>query len=126
MEPEIFAGAVVGCVRGQTGPRRAGRTVPRDAAAVHVAGRVLCLVQGLSDDAGEARGAHAQRAVVLGNVGTASDAGALEAALADEEPLVRSHAAWALGELGAATSVAALESRTHGSAGALSRGSATK
>ena len=65
-------------------------------------------------------------AVVLGDVGTASDAGALEAALADEEPLVRSHAAWALGELGAATSVAALESRTHGSAGALSRGSATK
>ena len=50
-------------------------------------------------------------AVVLGNVGTASDVGTLEAALSDEEPLVRSHAAWALARLGAAASAAALESR---------------
>jgi epoxyqueuosine reductase len=50
-------------------------------------------------------------AVVLGNVGTSSDAGTLEAAMSDEEPLVRSHAAWALGELGTAGSAAVLESR---------------
>ena len=35
----------------------------------------------------------------------------LAAALGDEEPLVRSHAAWALGRLGGAVSAAALEAR---------------
>jgi epoxyqueuosine reductase len=37
--------------------------------------------------------------VVLGNVGTADEIGALERALEDEEPLVREHAAWALRRL---------------------------
>ena len=50
-------------------------------------------------------------AVALGNSGDPAAIPALSAALDDEEPLVRSHAAWALGELGAAASTAALESR---------------
>ena len=40
-------------------------------------------------------------AVALGNVGTADDVPALAAALEDREPLIRGHAAWALGRLGA-------------------------
>ena len=39
-------------------------------------------------------------AVVLGNAGSGSDVPALEKALADLEPLVRGHAAWALGQIG--------------------------
>ena len=39
-------------------------------------------------------------AVVLGNAGTAADVGVLTRALDDEEPLVRGHAAWALGGIG--------------------------
>lgn len=46
--------------------------------------------------------------VALGNSGDASAIPALEKALAHEEPLVRGHAAWALGRLGARAS---LESR---------------
>jgi epoxyqueuosine reductase len=38
-------------------------------------------------------------AVVLGNVGTADDVDVLTRALADEAPLVREHAAWALRRL---------------------------
>jgi epoxyqueuosine reductase len=38
-------------------------------------------------------------AVVLGNVGTVEDVPVLEQALDDPEPLVREHAAWALGRL---------------------------
>lgn len=38
-------------------------------------------------------------AVALGNVGTAAAAGPLVAALGDEHPVVRGHAAWALGRL---------------------------
>ena len=38
-------------------------------------------------------------AVVLGNVGTVADVPVLEQALDDPEPLVREHAAWALGRL---------------------------
>jgi epoxyqueuosine reductase len=39
-------------------------------------------------------------AVVLGNLGDPAAAGALTAALRDPEPVVRGHAAWALGRLG--------------------------
>ncbi len=42
------------------------------------------------------RGLKRNAAVVLGNVGTVEDVGVLRQALADPEPLVREHAAWAL------------------------------
>jgi epoxyqueuosine reductase len=45
------------------------------------------------------RGLKRNAAVVLGNVGTPDDAGALTRALDDDEPLVREHAAWALRRL---------------------------
>jgi epoxyqueuosine reductase len=48
-------------------------------------------------------------AVALGNSGNPAALPALTAALADPEPLVRGHAAWALGRLGAARARAALE-----------------
>jgi epoxyqueuosine reductase len=47
------------------------------------------------------RGLARNAAVVLGNVGTVEDIPVLEAALAHDEPLVREHAAWALGRIGA-------------------------
>ena len=42
------------------------------------------------------RGLKRNAAVVLGNVGTTEDADVLTAALDDEEPMIREHAAWAL------------------------------
>ncbi|MGZ8378199.1 MAG: HEAT repeat domain-containing protein [Gemmatirosa sp.] len=45
------------------------------------------------------RGLKRNAAVVLGNVGTRDDVDVLTRALADDEPLVREHAAWALGRL---------------------------
>jgi epoxyqueuosine reductase QueG len=45
------------------------------------------------------RGLKRNAAVVLGNVGTAEDAEVLTRALADPEPLVREHAAWALARI---------------------------
>ena len=45
------------------------------------------------------RGLRRNAAVVLGNVGDARDVEVLGQALADEEPLVREHAAWALERL---------------------------
>lgn len=45
------------------------------------------------------RGLARSAAVALGNVGTAEDAPALEAALSHDETLVREHAAWALAQL---------------------------
>ncbi len=45
------------------------------------------------------RGLARNAAVALGNVGTAEDVPALEAALQHDEPLVREHAAWALERL---------------------------
>ncbi len=50
-------------------------------------------------------------AVALGNWGAAAAAPSLIAALADAEPLVRSHAAWALGKVGTATARTALNER---------------
>lgn len=52
------------------------------------------------------RGLKRNAAVVLGNIGSSDDVPALVAALSVAEPLVREHAAWALGRIG---SVAALE-----------------
>jgi len=46
------------------------------------------------------RGLKRNAAVVLGNVGTCEDLDVLNHALEDDEPLVREHAAWALGRLG--------------------------
>ena len=45
------------------------------------------------------RGLARNAAVALGNVGTVDDVPALDAALAHDEPLVREHAAWALGRI---------------------------
>ena len=45
------------------------------------------------------RGLKRNAAVVLGNVGAADDVEVLERALADEDPLVREHAAWAFERL---------------------------
>jgi epoxyqueuosine reductase len=47
------------------------------------------------------RGLKRNAAVVLGNVGTLDDVDVLTHALGDEDPLVREHAAWALGVLDA-------------------------
>ena len=46
--------------------------------------------------------------VALGNSGDLSVVPALVRALGDTEPLVRGHAAWALGRLGGETAIAAL------------------
>jgi epoxyqueuosine reductase len=48
----------------------------------------------------ELRGLKRNAAVVLGNGGTAEDVDVLTRALNAPEPLVREHAAWALGRLG--------------------------
>jgi epoxyqueuosine reductase len=45
------------------------------------------------------RGLKRNAAVVLGNVGTEEDGDVLTRAHDDEEPLLREHAAWALGRL---------------------------
>ena len=47
------------------------------------------------------RGLKRNAVVVLGNVGTVEDVPELQQALADPEPLVREHVAWALARLGA-------------------------
>jgi hypothetical protein len=61
------------------------------------------------------RGLERNSAVVLGNVGAPEDVPAPVAALSDDELLVRSHAAWALGRLGSPVAVAALRDRLEGS-----------
>ena len=57
------------------------------------------------------RGLRRNAAVVLGNLGSADDVPALAAALSDPEPLVRSHAAWALGTVGSSEAIASLRAR---------------
>jgi epoxyqueuosine reductase len=58
------------------------------------------------------RGLLRNAAVVLGNTGNRDAVAVLARSLVDEmEPLVRSHAAWALGQLGGANARAALEHR---------------
>lgn len=54
------------------------------------------------------RGLLRNAAVALGNRGTAADIPALTAALSDAEPLVRGHAAWALGRIGGPDALRAL------------------
>ena len=56
------------------------------------------------------RGLLRNAAVALGNSGRPEAVPYLVAALADEEPLVRGHAAWALGEIGGRDAARALES----------------
>ncbi len=56
------------------------------------------------------RGLKRNAAVVLGNIGTADDVDVLTRARNDDEPLVREHAAWALGRLGS-HAAAALRAR---------------
>jgi epoxyqueuosine reductase len=58
------------------------------------------------------RGLARNAAVVLGNLGSEDDLPLLVTALrTHDEPLVRGHAAWAIGQIGAGRAKAALESR---------------
>jgi epoxyqueuosine reductase len=57
------------------------------------------------------RGLLRNAAVALGNTGSASDIPVLTSALYDDEPLIRSHAAWALGQIGGTEARAALHER---------------
>ncbi len=57
------------------------------------------------------RGLKRNAAVVLGNAGDPSALSSLIAALSDSEPLVREHAAWALGKIGAEAAAGPLLSR---------------
>ena len=58
------------------------------------------------------RGLLRNTAVVLGNVGGADDVPALGVALSDDEPLVRQHAAWALGRIGGGAAQKCLRDRS--------------
>jgi epoxyqueuosine reductase len=57
------------------------------------------------------RGLRRNASVVLGNVGSSDDVPALLEVLSDKEPLVRGHAAWALGRIGSPTAAQPLRSR---------------
>ena len=57
------------------------------------------------------RGLQRNAALVLGNVGTSDDVPLLEEALQHDEPLVREHAAWALGQLRSSLAATALRER---------------
>jgi epoxyqueuosine reductase len=57
------------------------------------------------------RGLLRNAAVALGNVGDVEDVPVLELALGDDEPLVRGHAAWALGQIGGDKACEALKDR---------------
>ena len=50
-------------------------------------------------------------AVALGNWGSPEAVPVLAGALADEEPLIRGHAAWALGRIGTESALRALQAR---------------
>ena len=58
------------------------------------------------------RGLKRNAAVVLGNTGAAADVDVLARALENSEPLVRGHAAWALGKIGSPEALAALRARS--------------
>jgi epoxyqueuosine reductase len=60
--------------------------------------------------------------IVLGNSGNPDAVPALSRALEDAEPLVRQHAAWALGRLGGGAARRALETRRRGEPSAAVRG----
>jgi len=57
------------------------------------------------------RGMKRNATVVLGNSGDPSAVPSLSAALSDEEPVVRVHAAWALGQIGCEAATGPLLSR---------------
>jgi epoxyqueuosine reductase len=57
------------------------------------------------------RGLKRNSAVILGNVGSAEDVPSLVAALEEPEPLVRGHAAWALGKIASPEAREALRAR---------------
>lgn len=57
------------------------------------------------------RGLKRNAAVVLGTIGSAEDVPALAAALADPEPMVRGHTAWALAKIGSAEALEALRAK---------------
>ena len=57
------------------------------------------------------RGLKRNSAVELGNVGSADGVPALVSALSDADPLVRTHAAWALGRIASAEAAEALRDR---------------
>lgn len=57
------------------------------------------------------RGLKRNAAVVLGNRGSTATVPALVSALSDEAPLVRAHAAWALGKIGSPEALVALRAR---------------
>ena len=58
------------------------------------------------------RGLKRNAAVVLGNVGTTDDVDLLTRALDGDDPLVRAHAAWALGKIASPAAVEALRARS--------------
>ena len=75
-----------------------GRTLARELLGVSQA-EFSTAFKGSPMKRAKLRGLKRNAAIVLGNVGTADDKAVLERAIADEEPLVREHAAWALAEL---------------------------
>ena len=92
-----------------TRPVREDAFRPREAIASKNAGTLARELLAMSDEdfrvafkgspmkRAKLRGLKRNAAVVLGNVGTGDDVPALIAALSDPEPLVREHAAWAIG-----------------------------
>jgi epoxyqueuosine reductase len=96
--------------------REAGEADADDAAAPHLPALLALDDRGFRARFGRTAIAHARRrgllrnvAVALGNSGNPAAAPALVAALRDPEPLVRGHAAWALGGLRLAAAADALE-----------------
>jgi HEAT repeat protein len=85
------------------------------------AGGVQHTLHGLADQAREAPRPAAQRGVAPGNWGAPAAVPALAIALNDEEPLVRGHAAWALGRIGTEAARQALRGRLEMEADALVR-----
>jgi epoxyqueuosine reductase len=86
--------------------------VPRDAIAAKDARTLARELLAMSEDdyreqfrgspmkRAKLRGLKRNAAVVLGNIGDERDVDVLARAAADDDPLVREHAAWALGKLG--------------------------
>jgi epoxyqueuosine reductase len=105
-------------------PKFVQLTRERDfAPRAHVVDRSLVDLMGMSEEEWDefSRGSAIRRAkrsgflrnvaVALGNCGWPAAVPALAAALSDPEPLVRGHAAWALGEVGSAEALETLECR---------------
>jgi epoxyqueuosine reductase len=69
------------------------------------------VLQGVGHPPGGPGRVRAEHCVGLGNRGSPEAVPVLTSALSDAEPLVRAHAAWALGRVGSAGAIAALASR---------------